>query len=83
MTARALDSIGKAGGPRCCKRDSFLAILAAIDFTREYLGVEMKRTVPACSYSSKNNQCIGKKCPFSEAARQQRAAVRPLKLRQL
>ena len=83
MTARALDSIGKAGGPRCCKRDSFLAILAAIDFTREHLGAEMKRTVPACSYSSKNNQCIGKKCPFSEAARQQRAAVRPLKLRQL
>ena len=28
MTARALDQIGKAGGPRCCKRDSFLAILA-------------------------------------------------------
>lgn len=65
MTARALDSIGKAGGPRCCKRDSFLAILAAIDFTREHLGVEMKRSVPVCSYSSKNNQCIGGRCPFS------------------
>ena len=65
MTARALDSIGKVGGPRCCKRDSFLAILAAVDFTREHLGVEMERTVPVCSYSSKNNQCIGKRCPFS------------------
>ena len=65
MTARALDSIGKVGGPRCCKRDSFLAILAAIDFTREHLGVEMTRTLPVCSYSSRNNQCIGKRCPFS------------------
>ena len=67
MTARALESIGKAGGPRCCKRDSFLSILAAIDFTREHLGVEMERTLPVCSYSSQNNQCIGKRCPFSAA----------------
>ena len=64
MTARALDSIGKVGGPRCCKRDSFLAILAAVDFTREHLGVEMERTVPGCSYSSQNNQCIGGRCPL-------------------
>ena len=64
MTAKALDEIGKAGGPRCCKRDSWLAILVAIDFTREHLGVEMKRTVPICTYSKENNQCIGSKCPF-------------------
>ena len=69
MTARALENIGKAGGPRCCKRDSFLAILAAVDFVREHLGVEMKRTVPVCSYSSRNNQCIGRRCPFSAAGR--------------
>ncbi len=67
MTARALDSIGKNGGPRCCKRDSFLAILAAVDFVREELGVPMARTVPVCSYSSRNNQCLGGKCPFSPA----------------
>ena len=30
MTARALDAIGKNGGPRCCKRDSYLAIIEAI-----------------------------------------------------
>lgn len=67
MTARALDSIGKIGGPRCCKRDSFLAILAAVDFTRDHLGVAMERTVPVCSYSPRNNQCIGQRCPFSAA----------------
>ncbi len=71
MTARALDSIGKVGGPRCCKRDSFLAILAAVDFAREQLGVEMERTVPLCSYSAQNNQCIGGRCPFSAASRGQ------------
>ena len=67
ITAHALDSIGKAGGPRCCKRDSFLAILAAVDFVQEKLGITMERTIPVCCYSSQNNQCIGKKCPFSAA----------------
>ena len=66
MTAKALESIGKVGGPRCCKRDSWLSILAAIDFAREHLGVEMKQTIPICSHSKHNNQCIGKRCPFSE-----------------
>ena len=65
MTARALEQIGKAGGPRCCKRDSFLSILAAVDFVREHLGVEMERTIPVCSYSARNNQCLGGDCPFS------------------
>ena len=69
MTARALDRIGQVGGPRCCKRDSFLSILAAVDFVREHLGVEMAQTIPVCSYSGQNNQCIGKRCPFSAANR--------------
>ena len=69
MTAKALDSIGQNGGPRCCKRDAFLAVLAAVDFVRTHLGVEMTRTVPVCTYSSRNNQCIGSRCPFSAARR--------------
>ena len=69
MTARALDSIGKVGGPRCCKRDSWLAVLAAVDFSREHLGVEMTRSVPVCTYSARNSQCIGRRCPFSAAAK--------------
>ena len=64
MTSAALGAIGNVGGPRCCKRDSYLAILAAVDFAREHLGVEMKRTVPTCTHSGQNNQCIGKRCPF-------------------
>lgn len=71
MTAQALDSIGKVGGPRCCKRDSYLSILAAIDFTKEHLGVEMKKTIPLCTHSTQNNQCIGKRCPFAEVNHEQ------------
>ena len=65
MTAKALDSIGKVGGPRCCKRDSYLSVLAAIDFVAEHLNVYMEKSVPVCTRSGQNNQCIGKHCPFN------------------
>lgn len=67
MTARALESIGEVGGPRCCKRDSYLSISRAIDFVKENLGIEMEKSDIVCTYSSQNNQCIGKRCPFSRA----------------
>ena len=69
MTARSLERIGDIGGPRCCKRDSFLSILSAVDFVREKFGVEMEKPEVVCRYSSQNNQCIGKRCPFSKANR--------------
>lgn len=66
MTSAALDAIGSVGGPRCCKRDSYLSILAAIDFVRENLGVEMEKPEIVCIHSAQNNQCIGARCPFSK-----------------
>ena len=66
MTARALGAIGEIGGPRCCKRDGYLSVLQAVDFTKENLGIEMERPRIVCAFSSRNNQCIGKRCPFSK-----------------
>ena len=67
MTAASLGRIADVGGPRCCKRDSFLSILAAVDFVRERFGVAMDRPEVVCRYSARNNQCIGRRCPFSRA----------------
>ena len=64
MTAKALESIGQNGGPRCCKRDSYLSILAAIDYVAENLDVHMEKSMPVCTRSRMNNQCIGTRCPF-------------------
>ena len=44
-TARALEQVAENGGPRCCKRDSYLSVLTAIDFVKENLGVEMEYPV--------------------------------------
>ena len=65
MTARALEQVAENGGPRCCKRDSYLSVLTAIDFVKENLGVEMVKPEVHCTRSQINEQCIGKKCPFS------------------
>ena len=64
MTSRALAAIGSHGGPRCCKRDSFLAVQAAVSFCREHLGVEMECTTPTCPHSHRNAQCLRENCPF-------------------
>ncbi len=64
-TALALEQVAENGGPRCCKRDSYLSVLTAIDFVKENLGVEMVKPEVRCSRSQINEQCIGKKCPFA------------------
>lgn len=66
MTARSLNAIGDVGGPRCCKRDSYLSILEAVAFARDHLGVSMETDEVVCEFASGNNQCIGKRCPFSK-----------------
>ena len=72
MTAKSLSAIGEIGGPRCCKRDSFLSILSAIDFVAEHYGIQMEKPEVVCQHASQNNQCIGKRCPFSKANHRER-----------
>ena len=64
MTAKALDAIGKNGGPRCCKRDSYLAIIEAVKFTAEKLKINMQLTPAVCTRSDLNNQCRYEDCMF-------------------
>lgn len=67
MTAKSLDAIGTIGGPRCCKRDSYLSVLSAIDFVAEHFGVLMEKPEISCTHQAQNNQCIGMRCPFAKA----------------
>ncbi len=64
MTSAALGKIGETGGPRCCKRDSYSDVTAAVEFTKNNLGVEMEASDIVCTRSQMNNQCIGSRCPF-------------------
>lgn len=64
MTSCALGAIGEVGGPRCCKRDSYLSIIEAVKFAKVHLGVQMELDDIKCIHSAQNNQCIGERCPF-------------------
>ena len=65
MTSRSLAAIGAIGGPRCCKRNSYLALTEAVKFIEENLGVKMDISEIKCSRSHENNQCLGRRCPFN------------------
>lgn len=64
MTSKSLNSIANIGGPRCCKRDSYLSILSAISFIEKEYDVVMQRSEINCKYSKYNNECIKDRCPF-------------------
>ena len=68
MTSKSLADIAAKGGPRCCKRDSFTAILAASRYVKEQFGIELETTPEeqvVCHFSKWNAQCLGRKCPYN------------------
>ena len=67
MTSKALAKIGEIGGPRCCKRDSFLSVMTAIDFVEKHFGVKMESQKVVCGFWPQNGQCIEARCPFFKA----------------
>ncbi len=65
MTARSLKTIADHGGPRCCKRNSFLAIKEAVKFLKEHFDVDLNiNENHECEFSEYNKECLKKNCPF-------------------
>jgi hypothetical protein len=65
LTAESLKRIALAGGPRCCKRNTFLALLTAVDFVKEHFGVSIPVREPIiCEWSAINRECKREECPF-------------------
>lgn len=65
MTGACLTAIAMPGGPRCCKRDVFLALQTATAFLNDHLDAGLP--VPGrirCSFAAGNRECIGDRCPF-------------------
>lgn len=64
FTSDALNRLAKIGGPRCCKRDAYLALEEAIKYCNEYFDVHMDCSSVSCSFYEENEQCIKNRCPF-------------------
>ncbi len=63
-TASALTELAAVGGPRCCKRDAFLALRTAVAYAGERYGVELELGDIVCGFFPKNQQCLKNRCPF-------------------
>lgn len=64
LTGEALLGIALHGGPRCCKRDSFIVIRKAVEFVREELKLSMPASEITCQFYSRNRQCRFDDCLF-------------------
>jgi len=65
MTASALMSIALHGGPRCCKRNTYLAIIEAARFLKDNFNVQMDiSSGTPCHFSPLNKECLKEECRF-------------------
>jgi len=64
LTSEALKHVAIAGGPRCCKRDTFIALDTAISYIREKLNVILDNGEITCGFSEKNKECKETACKY-------------------
>ena len=64
-TAEALKEMADIGGPRCCKRNAFLAIRSASKKILEEFQCDLSCPEETeCTFSKYNLECIKEDCPF-------------------
>jgi len=66
MTSMSLRNIAEHGGPRCCKRNTFLAISEAIDFLVKEFQITLPKSDIKCGFSRFNKECKLDECIFFE-----------------
>jgi predicted RNA-binding Zn-ribbon protein involved in translation (DUF1610 family) len=65
MTSKSLNTIANKGGPRCCKRNTLLAIYEAVNFLREHFDTKLEVIEDIkCEFNHLNKECIKQKCPY-------------------
>jgi len=64
-TATSIQKIAESGGPRCCKRDTFIAIEEATKFVKTSFDIDMETTENIiCSFRHLNKECIKENCDY-------------------
>jgi len=66
-TAGALTRIADAGGPRCCKHNTFLAVESAVEFSFNHLGQPLPIGPIYCPFFRLNRECRGAHCRYFAA----------------
>lgn len=65
VTAAGLLQVSKYGGPRCCKRNTYIAILEGINWLKENKGIALDKPADIiCGFHLRNKVCLREKCLF-------------------
>lgn len=65
IVAESLLKISEINGPRCCKRNCYLALQLAEIFTQQKFGIDLGRTEKiTCIHSHRNEECKKQECPY-------------------
>ena len=69
LTSMILGRMADVGGPRCCKRTSYISLLTAVPFIDMTLGANMQLPDEVvCTHFARNAECRRKSCPFFPGA---------------
>lgn len=79
LTSMILGRLADLGGPRCCKRMCYTAILTAVPYIDTLLGVSMQLPDEVvCTFFRRNAECRRKECPYFPGANEDvKAAFQP------
>lgn len=66
MVSQLLADIARAGSPRCCKRNTRVAIRGAVPYFNALGGSQLREwdEVPTCNSFALNTVCMGRQCTF-------------------
>lgn len=65
VTAKAANAVSAEGGPRCCKRDSFLSLIEAVSYSKTNLDSNFEAIQQIrCEFYPNNKTCKLRACPF-------------------
>lgn len=66
VVAQILERIGQFAGPRCCRRESLLALTTACVLSEQILPHRVTTSFQiTCEQAEANPECIGAACPFA------------------
>jgi hypothetical protein len=64
VVSRLLAELGKIGAPRCCRRETYLALKLGCELSGEYLPHALEAgPTPECDQMALNRECLGEECP--------------------
>lgn len=76
FTSTLLNEMSHIGGPRCCKRNAFLALTLATSFVKKKYGIVLETGTVKCEYASVNETCIKERCPFYDRQKSKTAKTK-------